>query len=78
MDFFWFVVVVVLFCVGGGIAIWGLIGKEPVARLDLNPYTRGFDQPPAERPPAVPNRGRLMLIGVGSMVLAVVLGFVVL
>jgi hypothetical protein len=71
-------VIIGLFLAGGVLAIWGFIGKEPVSRLDPDPYMRRYDKPPEGLPPPEPRPRRLMLIGVGLMVLAVVLGFTLL
>jgi hypothetical protein len=71
-------VIVGLFCDGGALVIGGMIGKEPVSRMDLNPYTRGFDKSLEGLDPPDRHPKRQILIGVGLMVLAVVLGFTLL
>jgi hypothetical protein len=78
LDIVLLVVIVGLFCGGGALVIGGMISKEPVSRLDLNPYTRGFNKSPEGLDPPDRRPTRQMLIGVGLMVLAVVLGFTLL
>ena len=72
MDFVMFSAAFLLFCLGGVLAIQGFVRRDPVTRLDLDPYlrrhareTESFHAP--ERHPV-----RLTLIGLSLMVLAVV------
>ena len=77
MDFVVFSVVFALFFVGLTLAFQGFVGKE------INPGGQPFttlidlDRPGIEHPPE-PHPLRLMLIGLGLMVAAVVVGLIVL
>jgi hypothetical protein len=73
MDFIIVVVVFGVFFLGLVLLVQGFVRKDPVSRLDLDPYLRRFAQrtqglPPPERHPI-----RLMLIGAGLIGLSVVL-----
>ena len=76
MDFVVVSLVFALFFAGVVLAVQGLVGKEinPEGQPFAMPIK--FDQPGMEHPPER-HRGRLMLGGVGLMVLAVVLGLFV-
>jgi hypothetical protein len=84
MDFMQFLVVFAVFFLGLVLAIQGFVRKEPHA-LDVPHNPRDlygaplgrFDDPGIVHPPEQ-HPVRLMLIGAGLMILAVVLGFIVL
>ena len=40
MDFVMFSAAFLLFCLGGVLAIQGFVRRDPVTRLDLDPYLR--------------------------------------
>ena len=67
MDFVALVVMLVLITIGGAVALWGFIDAE------IRPLFRRLHD---AEPPAEKHSYRLMLTGVGLIILGVVIGLV--
>lgn len=77
MEFVVFVVVFGVFFLGLTLALQAIIGKEIGLPVGWGEWVCGIDDVPQVQYPRMRKRLRVVLIGLGWMVLAVVIGIVV-